>query len=139
MDKIWLEKDLIDTWSLNHFLFGATLPLIFHKLSFGFSQSLIYAVIIFLLWEVIEVFADENEKKYNWLFDVILATAGFLCLWFVYVIPAFWAIILVFTTLEIFGYATRILIDKKHKIFSAGCIATVLVYLLIYVFIIKSF
>jgi L-asparagine transporter-like permease len=140
MDKIWLERKFIDTWSLNHFLFGASLPLVMQKFGFNFWPSFLGAIAIFILWEIIEIFTHEHEEKYNGLFDVIVAMIGFLCFWLVQNVWALLLVIFTFSALEVFGYGVRIAsrFERWRKMISVICILTTLAYLIFYVFALKS-
>lgn len=140
MDKIWAERKFIDTWSINHFLFGATLPLILQKIGFEFWSSFLIAVILFIFWEAIEKFTHESESGYNGIFDIILATVGFVSFWQVHNKISLLLVIVIFSILETFGYGRRVFksLNKKSRMLGLLWIFVVLVYLIFYIFALRS-
>ncbi len=106
MRGIWKEGSIIDFWSLNHFLFGATLVLVLRKLKLHFWQAFAVAAVTFIFWEVFEVILKVAETSVNHLMDIVVAMAGFLLFWAERKQNYFKSIIPVYVILEVWGYLT---------------------------------
>ncbi|MFA6136288.1 MAG: hypothetical protein WC705_02935 [Candidatus Paceibacterota bacterium] len=141
MNKVWIERRYVDTWSINHFLFGASLAVIFKTLGISFVIGLIYALAIFIIWEIIELVASANETSTNEVLDIVSETLGFIILWQIENMWLYIGLILIYVFLETWGYVTKSImtVHKLKRVLYIIYIPLVLIYSVFYLYLIDIF
>lgn len=76
----WERRDGVDLWSIPHFLFGVLMALAPPFLLISFYTALVLTVIVSILWEWLEIYAEVHESLANRIFDVAFHIFGFLLL-----------------------------------------------------------
>lgn len=74
---IWKHGKFIDLWSLVHFLSGYLLGDLFYLLGSSFVWSLVFSLMIIVIWELFELAAKIIEPSLNVIFDILIGLAGF--------------------------------------------------------------
>jgi len=116
MENIWKERN-IDLWSLNHLIFGCTLAILMRQIGIDFSIAIFLAIIIFLVWEIIELYTKVSETIINRFSDVIFETLGFIVFYKIIFSQTIYLLIIIsFCLLEISGYYSKIKDGEKDKL-----------------------
>jgi hypothetical protein len=106
---IWFEGKWIDTWSINHLLFGVlSAHFLISIMSLTLRTALVAAVIVYVAWEIIEILTKAGETPTGQVMDVFVGIAGFVI--YTSVLPndkAMWLVLCIFIFLEAWGYATK--------------------------------
>jgi hypothetical protein len=74
----WQKGRALDLWSIPHFLFGVLTSFLPQLLGISFLTALSITIILAMLWEVYEKFADIKETVLNSLFDILLPIVAFV-------------------------------------------------------------
>jgi len=78
MAKDWWQKGkAFDLWSIPHFLFGILMAFLPSLTGISFLTALALTLILAMLWEIYEKFADIKETIENSLLDIILPVVAF--------------------------------------------------------------
>jgi multidrug transporter EmrE-like cation transporter len=74
----WKKGQVVDLWSVPHFLFGILMA--FFPILIGFSiwASLVLTLLFAMLWEIYEKFIDIKETIPNSLIDILLPVLAFI-------------------------------------------------------------
>lgn len=114
---MWKERK-IDLWSLNHLIFGCTLAMMMRGLGISFSFGIFFALVIFIIWEFIEIYNKEGEVFINQLTDIIFETFGFVIFFFnTFSNLINVTLIISFFILEFFGYHSKIKLGVRVKLY----------------------
>ena len=111
--KVWKEGRAIDLWSINHILAGGLLgaTVFFHNINLylGFAISFL----IFLAWEIIEIWQNLYEEKWGKVMDVLTSVVSFFIIYFLFTkinlagaLLVFWFLFIAWALLEIWGFVT---------------------------------
>ncbi|MFA7201639.1 MAG: hypothetical protein WC099_01430 [Candidatus Paceibacterota bacterium] len=134
MKNLWQESKYIDLWSLNHFLFGASLAGLawYSKINFIFAVFL--SVLAFVIWEFIEYYTKVGESQINQMSDILMASIGFFIFYFIQTPFLLLVVITIFLILETWGYLHKF-IEKQGespKYMPIICIIAAFVYVISY-------
>ncbi len=80
----WKHGKYVDMWSVVHFLSGYNLFLFFNLWGLDLVYSLIFSVILLLLWEVFEWSVKIIEASPNVIMDIVIGFLGFVFGWFIH-------------------------------------------------------
>ncbi len=79
MARDWWQKGrAFDLWSIPHFLFGVLMAFLPPLASFSLISALSLTVILAMLWELYERFANLQEAPLNSSLDIVLAISAFV-------------------------------------------------------------
>lgn len=119
-NKIWTERKWLDTWSVNHFLFGM-ISCYCLGLYLDALTAFWVAFLAYFLWEVFEFFM-KLEIITNQFMDIVVSIFGFLLV--ALILPSnigITIIIFIFVLMELYGYATKFgFIGTKEKVTEQG-------------------
>jgi len=73
----WQKGRAFDLWSIPHFIFGILTAFLPPLAGFSFLTALALTLILAMLWEIYEKFADIKETIENSLLDIILPIVAF--------------------------------------------------------------
>lgn len=110
INQYWKEGKYLDLWSVNHVLSGVVLGSLLLSFGVSLNSSLAVAIILFVGWEIAEIFMGIKEHTPNMVADVVCDLAGFaaVALWFAKVGPIAWTTtaiwILIYIVLNIWGF-----------------------------------
>lgn len=136
MKNIWQENKYIDLWSLNHFLFGASLAGVAWYFKISFVLAILISVAMFMAWEFIEYYTKVGESQINQIADIIIASIGFFIFYFIQTQFLLLMVIMMFLILETWGYLYKF-IEKQGespRYMPIICIIAVFLYVVWYAF-----
>ncbi len=110
----WNERKYFDLWTANHFLFGMISAILLFRYGANVREAFVIAIILFVVWELIEVATKAGEAWTNQLIDIVVGMLGFLAVFYFQNLTdlpvdnlALGILLILFGLLEIWGYATR--------------------------------
>lgn len=122
INHLWREHRYVDLWSINHILSGVVLGSLLWTFGMPLTYSAVFAIVLFVGWEIGEVIYGINEHFSNIVMDVLFDIAGFAGAAYWYFVlgrPLSWtalsvwiAVFIVFNVWGFFAYEER-KIDQK--------------------------
>lgn len=100
INDYWEEGKYIDLWSINHVLSGVVLGAFLFNFGIPFWWALAFSLLLFILWEVVEVIVHIKEHPSNMITDVVCDALGFLFVAYVYFVmrePFTWMATIIWT------------------------------------------
>ena len=134
--NIWQENKYIDLWSLNHFLFGASLAGVAWYFKISFILAILISVAMFMAWEFIEYYTKVGESQINQISDIVIASIGFFVFYFIQTPLLLLIVITIFLILETWGYLYKFIEKQREspKYMPIICIIAVFMYVVWYAF-----
>lgn len=117
--RIWEKHGIIDLWSVNHTLAGVLFGFMIYFFNFDFLRGLLISIILMLVWEIFEITHLIKESIGNKALDLVLGMIALIAFYFILksssvaaALVMFIVVLLVFTILELWGFAAYL---KRKK------------------------